>query len=103
MPEPVHETREGPPDAEARATGEEAAHGRLALARLAELEQELAMARRHQEAKVAELEQRLGWFEENELDFRAAAERRPWIGSLLRRWSSSVKLVRRCSRYLHRR
>ena len=51
---------------------EELRRGRLALARLAEVERELALVRHHQDAKIAELEERLGWFEENELDLRDA-------------------------------
>ncbi len=70
------------------------------MARLAEAERELALARRHQEAKIAELEDRLGWIEEHELDLRDAAEQRAWLGALLRVWAGAVKLARRASRFL---
>ncbi len=93
-PRPTPETAEGP--------AEDAARGRMALTRLAEAERELALARRHQEAKVAELEDRLAWIEEHELDLRDAAERRPWLGALLRAWAGSVKIARRGARFLHR-
>lgn len=103
MPDPVYDPAEpdvaAPP---AEGPADEVARGRMALARLAEAERELALARRHQEAKVAELEERLGWFEENELDIRAQVERRPWLASLLRVWSFAVKALRRVSRLLGR-
>ncbi len=79
---------------------EELRRGRLALARLAEVERELAAVRHAQDAKVARLEERLGWFEENELDLRDQAERRTWLRALLSGWSSSVKLARRAKRVL---
>jgi len=79
---------------------EELRRGRLALARLAEVERELTHVRHAQDAKIARLEERLGWFEENELDLREQAERRPWLAALLSGWSSSVKLARRVKRFL---
>jgi hypothetical protein len=79
---------------------EELRRGRLALARLAEVERELALVRHAQDAKVAELEERLGWFEDNELDLRAQVERRRWLGACVAAWSSSVKLLRRIRRLL---
>ena len=79
---------------------EELRRGRLALARLAEVERELAAVRHAHDAKIARLEERLGWFEENELDLRDQAERRPWLRALLSAWSSSVKLARRAKRFL---
>jgi hypothetical protein len=79
---------------------EELRRGRLALTRLAEVERELDLVRHAQDAKVAELEERLGWFEENELDIRAQVERRPWLKACLAAWSSSVKLLRRTRRFL---
>jgi hypothetical protein len=82
------------------AVAEELRRGRLALTRLAEAERELALARHARDAKVAELEERLGWFEDNELDIRAQVERRPWLKACLRAWSSSVKLLRRIRRVL---
>jgi hypothetical protein len=66
----------------------------LAMERLAEAERELALVRHHQDAKIAELEERVGWFEENELDFRAAAERRPWLAAALRAWARAVRFAR---------
>ena len=83
-----------------QAVAEELRRGRLALARLAEAERELADVRHAQDAKIARLEERLGWFEENELDLREQAERRPWLRALLSGWSSSVKLARRAKRFL---
>ncbi|MBA2629424.1 MAG: hypothetical protein H0U84_00180 [Thermoleophilaceae bacterium] len=74
----------------------------LALARLEQAERELGLVRHQQDAKIAELEERLGWFEENELDFREAVEKRPWLGTCLGVWGRSVKLVRRVSRRLSR-
>jgi hypothetical protein len=97
MPDPVYDPTE--PDT-AAPSAEDAARGRLAMARLAEAERELALARRHQEAKIAELEDRLGWIEEHELDLRDAAEQRPWLAALLRVWAGAVKLARRASRFL---
>ena len=41
--------------------------------------------RHAQDARIAALEERLGWFEDNELDLREQAERRPWLGALLSR------------------
>ena len=82
------------------ASAEELRRGRLALARLSEVERELVAVRRAQDAKIARLEERLGWFEENELDLRDQAERRPWLRALLSGWSSSVKLARRAKRVL---
>ena len=79
---------------------EELRRGRLAIARLAEAERELALVRHHQDAKIAELEERLGWFEENELDFRDAAERRPWLAASLGAWARAVRLARRVRRGL---
>jgi len=73
----------------------------MAMARLAEAERELALARRHQEAKIAELEDRLAWIEEHELDLRDASERRPWLAAVLRVWAGSVKIARRGARFLH--
>jgi hypothetical protein len=83
-----------------RAVAEELRRGRLALARLAELERELTHVRHGQDAKIAALEDRIAWYEENELDLREQAERRPWLGALLSGWSSSVKLARRVKRFL---
>lgn len=77
---------------------DELQRGRLALARVAELERELALVRHHQDAKIAELEERLGWFEEHELDLRAQVERRPWLRASVGLWSSSVRVVRRLAR-----
>ncbi len=82
------------------AAAEELRRGRLALARLAEVERELVEVRHAQDARIAALQERLGWFEENELDLRDQAERRPWLGALLAGWSSSVKLARRVKRFL---
>jgi hypothetical protein len=96
MPEP--DTSE----AHAAPAGDELERGRQALARLADAERELALARHHQDAKIAELEERLGWFEENELDIRAQVERRPWLRACLRAWSASVKVARQVSRLLRR-
>jgi|SoiMethySBSTD1v2_1073268.scaffolds.fasta_scaffold1195492_2 hypothetical protein len=79
---------------------EELRRGRLAMARLAEVERELALVRHHQDAKIAELEERVGWFEENELDLRAAAERRPWLASALGAWARSVRFARRVRRVI---
>jgi hypothetical protein len=73
---------------------------RLALERLAEAERELALVRHHQDAKIAELEERVGWFEENELDLRDAAERRPWLAAALRAWARSVRFARRVRRVI---
>ena len=57
--------------------------------------------RHRQDARIAALEERLGWFEDNELDMlREQAERRPWLGALLSGWSSTVKLARRVRRFL---
>jgi hypothetical protein len=83
-----------------QAAAEELQRGRLALARLAEVERELAEVRHAQDARIAALQERLGWFEENELDLRDQAEQRPWLGALLAGWSSSVKLARRVKRFL---
>jgi hypothetical protein len=84
-----------------QAAEEELRRGRLALARLAEAERELVEARRSQDARIAALEERLGWFEDNELDLlREQSERRPWLGALLSAWGSSVKLARRVRRFL---
>ena len=83
-----------------QAAAEELQRGRLALARLAEVERELAEVRHAQDARIAALQERLGWFEENELDLRDQAERRPWLGALLSVWSSSVKLARRVKRFM---
>jgi hypothetical protein len=83
-----------------QAAEEELQRGRLALARLAEVERELAEVRHAQDARIAALQERLGWFEENELDLRDQAERRPWLGALLAGWRSSVKLARRVKRFL---
>jgi hypothetical protein len=98
MPEP--ETTEVGPGVAGAGNGgaDELQRGRLALARLAELERELALVRHHQDAKIAELEERLGWFEEHELDIRAQVERRPWLRACLTAWSSSVKVARRVAR-----
>jgi hypothetical protein len=85
----------------AEGPADEAARGRMALTRLAEVERELALVRHHQDARIAELEDRLGWIEEHELDLRDAAERRPWLGALLRVWAGSVKIARRGARFLH--
>ena len=102
MPEPdTSEYRPGPVDA-ANGGEDELRRGRLALARLAEVERELALVRHHQDAKVAELEERLGWIEEHELDLRDAAERRPWLRALLQLWSRSVRTARRAARVLGR-
>ena len=79
---------------------EELRRGRLALARLAEAERELALVRHHQDAKIVELEERIGWFEENELDLRAAAERRPWLAAALGAWARAVRFARRARRVL---
>ena len=104
MPDPVSDPREerrspaggrastGPRSAQsavppADGLAEDAARGRIAMARLAEVERELALVRHHQDAKIAELEERLGWIEEHELDLRDAAERRPWLGALLGVWA----------------
>jgi hypothetical protein len=81
---------------------DELERGRQALARLAEAERELALARHHSDAKVAELEERLGWFEENELDIREQVERHPWLRACVRVWSFSVRLVRKLSRLVRR-
>jgi hypothetical protein len=81
---------------------DEVRRGRQALARLAEAERELALVRHQQDAKVAELEERLGWFEENELDLRALAERHGWLRGALRVWSSSVRFARLVARRLSR-
>ena len=89
----------------ARPTGreDELRRGRLALARLAEVERELALVRHHQDAKVAELEERLGWIEEHELDLRDAAERRPVAGARCSSSGrSSVRIARRAARVLGR-
>ena len=83
-----------------QAAAEELQRGRLALARLAEVERELAEVRHAQDARIAALQERLGWFEENELDLRDQAEQRPWLAALLSGWSSSVKLARRVQRFL---
>lgn len=84
----------------ASSDAEELRRGRLALARLAEVERELALVRHHQDAKIAELEERVGWFEENELDLRAAAERRPWLASALGVWARAVRFARRVRRVI---
>ena len=84
-----------------QAAAEELRRGRLALARLAEAERELVEVRHSQDARIAALEERLGWFEDNELDMlREEAERRPWLRALLSGWSSTVKLARRVRRFL---
>ena len=83
---------------EPHGTRTEADMSRLALERLAEAERELALVRHHQDAKIAELEERVGWFEENELDLRDAAERRPWLAAALRAWARSVRFARRVRR-----
>ena len=79
------DTSEFEPPPPRTGAAEELRRGRLALARLAEAERELARVRHHQDARIAALEERLGWFEENELDLREQAERRPWLGALLLR------------------
>jgi hypothetical protein len=101
MPDP-NTTRSEPGVGVGANGADELRRGRLALARLAEIERELALVRHHQDAKIAELEERLGWFEENELDFRDQAARRPWLRAVLGAWSRSVKLVRRAARLLSR-
>ncbi|HEU0023166.1 MAG TPA: hypothetical protein VFQ12_00950, partial [Thermoleophilaceae bacterium] len=99
MPDP--NTTRSEPGLGVGANGADELHrGRLALSRLADVERELALVRHHQDAKIAELEERLGWFEENELDFRDQAERWPWLRAGLCAWSRSVKLARRFARLL---
>jgi hypothetical protein len=83
------------PEPYASETGRDVA---LALARLEEAERELALARSQRDAKVADLEERLGWLEDHELDLRAAAERHAWLHSLLGAWSRSVRTARRLRR-----
>ena len=85
---------------EPHGTQTEADMERLALERLAEAERELALVRHHQDAKIAELEERVGWFEENELDLRDAAERRPWLAAALRAWARSVRFARQVRRVI---
>jgi hypothetical protein len=85
---------------EPHGTRTEADTSRLALERLAEAERELALVRHHQDAKIAELEERAGWFEENELDLRDAAERHPWLAAALRAWARAVRFARRVRRVI---